>query len=341
MEDTQTTLRDSLEAAFDEVNPVEIQPNTIDIEAKVVDDKPRDEVGRFAKFDTQKQEPEQVLQEQTQQELQRPTTWKKEYLPIWDKLATGQAITAEEAKKLAAYSNQRETEYKTGVSTYKAEADAVRSVKEALDPLQPVLQQYGLSAADWIKQAGQAHYTLASGSPQQKLDMLARMARDYNIPLEAVAQHQHGTIDPTVNMLMQQIQQLSGQVNGVKSWQEQAQEAQIAQHIQSFSTDTEKYPYFEEVRGTMAQLLERGLAQDLKTAYDKAIRMQDDVFEKWNAEQLQRQTQPLVNANVVAKAKAAAISPKTTTPSSASANNGAKDRRSQLSEAFDTFGGRV
>ena len=336
MEETQNTLRESLEAAFETSEQSEV--------TQQIDDKPRDETGKFVSKEVeQKVEVSNVPHETIPENeaLQRPTTWKKEYLPIWDKLASGQIITPEEAKKLASYSNQRENEYKTGVSTYKAEADAVRSVKEALDPLMPILQQYNITPQEWIKQAGQAHYTLASGSPQQKLDMFAKMARDYGIPLEAISQHQHGNVDPNINMLMQQIQQLSGQVQNVSSWREQAEQAQITNHIESFKSDTEHYPYFDEVRGTMAQLLERGLAPDLKTAYDKAIRMQDDVFEKWQSQQLEAKTQNLQKANVVSKAKAAAISPKTTTPSNSKMNSSAKDRRSMLEDAYDSMGGRV
>ena len=67
----------------------------------------------------------------------RPTTWKKEYLPIWDKLTAGEQLTPEESLKLAEYSNQRESEYKKGVSTYKQEADNAKSLVEAIAPFVP------------------------------------------------------------------------------------------------------------------------------------------------------------------------------------------------------------
>ena len=109
-------------------------------------------------------------------------------------------------------------------------------------------------------------------------------------------------------------------------------------------TDTERYPHFEQVRETMAQLLESGLAPDLDTAYTKALRFSDEI---WQAEQ-ERQananaTQVAAkNAAAVAKAKAAVVSPKTTTPSGTATNTNAKDRRAALAEGFDSMGsGRV
>lgn len=57
----------------------------------------------------------------------RPSTWKKEYVQIWDKMEAGEQISKEDFTKFAEYANQRESEYKKGVSTYKAEADRARA----------------------------------------------------------------------------------------------------------------------------------------------------------------------------------------------------------------------
>ena len=77
--------------------------------------------------------------------LPRPSTWKKEYLPIWDKLTTGQQLSNDEAIKLAEYSNQRESEYKKGVSAYKAEADSAKELNDAISPFVPELQKQGIA----------------------------------------------------------------------------------------------------------------------------------------------------------------------------------------------------
>ena len=88
----------------------------------------------------------------------------------------------------------------------------------------------------------------------------------------------------------------------------------------------------------MAQLLERGLAQDLETAYAKAVRMNDEVFKLEQERLLAQVKKEASKAQQVAKAKAAAVSPKSVTPSGVGNKADGKDRRSiiaaQLGEAM-------
>ena len=349
--ETQTTLRDQLESAFDSAEAGTLEPvqNAPEIESEpVVETRPRDEKGRFVekktddkapdiKADVDKAEPVQAEPEKPQ--LARPTTWKKDYLPIWDKLATGTPLTPDEALKLAEYSNQRENEYKTGVSTYKAEAQNAKALQDAMAPFIPILQQHNIQPTQWIQNLGRAHHTLAMGTPQQKLQMFAQLAQEYGVPLEAVGMAQQGQLDPIVPSLMAQIQELSGKVNTVANWREQQEQQTIQNELARFQ-DTAKYPYFEQVRETMAQLLETGFTQDLDTAYQKAIRMNDDVFNSWQTEQLRTHEAEKSKAQAVVKAKAHAVSPKSATPSGKIGSE-PKDRRAILEQQFEEVDGRV
>ena len=94
----------------------------------------------------------------------------------------------------------------------------------------------------------------------------------------------------------------------------------------------------------MAQLLEAGAAQDLKSAYDKAIRLHDDI---WDADQSAKQANALKAAQEaqtrqVAKAKAAAVSPKTATPGAGNTQT-TKGIRSAVEAAVESYAqdGRV
>ena len=76
----------------------------------------------FQSYAEETESDEEVVSEEEEKEytpsVARPTTWKKEYLPIWDKLTAGEQLTPDEALKLAEYTGvQRESEYKKGVST--------------------------------------------------------------------------------------------------------------------------------------------------------------------------------------------------------------------------------
>ena len=92
----------------------------------------------------------------------------------------------------------------------------------------------------------------------------------------------------------------------------------------------------------MAQLLERGLAQDLETAYAKAVRLQDDVWQLEQERLLKQATQKVSQAQKVAKAKAAAVSPKSVTPNGSVGVSDKKDRRSILADQIgQAIGGRL
>jgi len=94
----------------------------------------------------------------------------------------------------------------------------------------------------------------------------------------------------------------------------------------------EKFPHFDVVREEMAQLLELGKAQDLETAYKKAVRMNDDVWALEQERLLTSAKQASSKAQQVAKAKTVAVSPKSSTPRGTVATTDKKDRRALLSE---------
>lgn len=302
----------------------------------------RDEAGRFAKAETvaaetpQPPSPTAPVEQpsiEAAQPVQRPSTWKKEYWPLYDKLATGQALNPDEAKKLADYTNQRETEFKTGVSTYKAEADKSRELQDAIAPFMPELQIHGIKPGDWIANLGRAHYTLAKGSPQEKLAMFHRLANEYGVD---IGQQQAPQADPQMQWVSQELQQIKSAWNSFRSEQEKQAQETMQRDIQTFAS---AHPHFDAVRDQMAGLLQSGMAQNLDDAYTKAVRM--------NGLQEQPTQQPAANsgaqaAAVVAKAKANAISPKSASPS-ASADAKPKGLRSTLAEQLDAAmgGGRV
>lgn len=266
--------------------------------------------------------------------LARPTTWKKEYLPIWDKLTSGEALTKEEAIKLAKYSNQRESEYKKGVSTYKAEADRARELENAIAPFIPELQAQSISPSAWINNLGRAHMILTKAPYEQKVQMFHRLAQDYGIQLNEDAQMaQPVQVDAYTQQLMNQLNQVNQEVSTIKSRFQMEEQARLNNEIERVRSNVEKFPHFDVVREEMAQLLELGKAQDLETAYAKAVRLNDEVWAIEQERLLKTAQKQASKATQVAKAKAAAVSPKSVTPSGkvASADD-KKDRRSLIAE---------
>lgn len=346
-------LRSALEEAMNQVETAEVENEPVETQVEEqVEEQPRNEKGQFvAKEDAESSEAEEPIEdEHTEVEaqaeepvrpaLQRPSTWKKEYLPIWDKLTSGQQLTNEEAIKLAEYSNQRESEYKKGVSTYKAEADNARALREAIEPFVPELQKNGIHPAAWINNLGRAHMILSQGSMDQKQHIFKQLAQDYGIQLggNGLELQQY---DPNVNALLDQINSLKSEIGSVKGWKEQEEQQRLMNEINRLSQDVEKFPHFEEVREEMAQLLERGLAPDLETAYAKAVRINDSVWAKEQERLLNQAKQQASKAQVVAKAKAKAVSPRSVTPNTLVATSDKKDRKSILEAQLSEINNRV
>jgi hypothetical protein len=273
-----------------------------------------------------------------------PSSWRKDRHESFQKLD----------RETQEYILERERQFATGVSTYKAEADRARSLQSAIEPFMPTLQRHNVAPEQWIGNLGRAHQILVEGHPQQKMQIFAQLAQDYGIDLSHMfggAGQQQGAVDPNAQWLQQQLGQMQNRLQSFEQQQYQArQQAELEQQrtiegmIEEFRADTANYPHFETVRETMAGILQSGLAQDLKSAYDKAIRMHDDL---WQSQQdAQRQNaeaeQKRLQAEAAQKARAKVVSVRSATPSGSTATNEAQGRRAQLQEALSKHSaGRV
>ena len=356
--------REMLEAALEQAEdgtletPVEkeIEVNDDPIQAEnaetsIEESNDRDEKGRFKSQEASSnqdsaEEPDMVGQDSDvpDEEIKRPTTWKKEYVEVWNKMQEGKPLDKAEFAKFAEYANQRESEYKKGVSAYKAEADNARQLTEAIGQFTPELQKHGIHPVAWINNLGRAHYTLANGTYEQKLNAFNRLAQDYGIQLnqDALQMPEQAYVDPYQQQLMQQLQATQQQVAQLSQIREQEENARLTQEISRVSSDRERFPHFEMVREDMAQLLERGLAPNLETAYAKAVRMNDEAYKLEQDKLLRSANTQASKAQQVAKAKATAVSPRSVTPSGQVSKTDAKDRRSLLmANLADAEGGRV
>jgi len=306
----------------------------------------RDEKGRFKSEETSNdtdQESDLVGEDSTETQedvkISRPTTWKKEYRDVWDKMQEGKPLDKAEFEKFAQYANQREDEYRRGVSAYKAEADNAKQLTQAIGPFVPELQAQGIHPVAWINNLGRAHMILSKAPYDQKVQMFHRLAQDYGIQLnqDSLQAPEQAYVDPYQQQLMQQLQATQQQVQQLSAIREQEENARLTQEISRVSSNKERFPHFEMVREDMAQLLERGLAQDLESAYAKAVRMNDEAYKLEQDKLLKSAGNQASKAQQVAKAKATAVSPKSVTPSGQVSKTDAKDRRSvlmaQLSEA--------
>jgi hypothetical protein len=318
--------RELLESALDEANDEPIEEI---VEEELPADLPAEEPEETPVESSVDDEPEEFVEAK----VTKPTTWKKEYLPIWDKLEKGEQVTKEEFIKFAEYANKREDDYKKGVSTYRQEAEHAKSLRTAIEPYMGELQRKNVKPEEYISALARADQMLTHAPYEQKVQMFNQLAQSYGINLGGQVQPQ--------DHLMQQLYTVNQEVATIKQKYEQEEQSRLYNEIEKVRSNKERFPHFDEVREDMAQLLENGIVKDLETAYTKAIRLNEDVWQKEQERLVQTAQSQRQKQEQVSKAKAKAVSPRSVTPTSVVATSDKKDRKSLLEAQLQELGGRI
>jgi len=199
---------------------------------------------------------------------------------------------------------EREGQFHKGIEKYKSEAHVARSIEKAIAPHKDYMLQLGVTPEVAFSNLLQTERTLRTGSPEQKAALFRQLANDYQIDVSQVAEM---PFDPKMHQLQQQISSLQAQLGNTQASQQSAEVSEIEQSIEQFA---QSHEYFEDVKLYMADLLDKGFANNLDDAYTKAIRLNDDVFGKYQSKQIEEsKRQEVLRADQAAKAaKAAAVS---------------------------------
>jgi hypothetical protein len=347
-----TSIREALESAVSEQEEKEsITTDTPEtpvvetqaVETPVVESEPvgetaeqrsirlRDEKGRFAEGKVEAKTDVKANPVQAPvSKVPKPDSWKKELQADWD------ALTPKQQE----YIKSREDQYFKGISTYQQEWKSAKPLLDAVAPFLPTLEAHGIQPGEWVSNLGRAHYTLANGTPQARLQMFQKLAHDYGVPLQALTdfnvaqQYQH--------QQQQQIPQQQAPQPDVDALIEQKLFARdISKEITNFeqakdSSGNALYPHYQTVRPDMALLLQAGKANDLKSAYNMALRLHDDLFaSEQEAKRKADDTARLeAQRKAVAVAKGNSVSVRSATPASTGAAP-KTSRREALSDAYD------
>ena len=292
------------------------------------EDVPRDDQGKFAA-----KEPEQTMMQQAEQPVEEPVwkrppaSWKKDYHDAWQ--------TADD--RLKEYAWQREEQMKAGVQPLMEKARLADQFQEVLNPYMDTIRGLNIEPTQAVKALMEADHALRFSDPQQKQQLFMRLAQQYGVTLGGELQQQ--PFDPNISALQQELNRVRGEVMSWKEQQEQVQNQSLLGEINSFAMKAE---HFEEARPTMISLLQSGVAATLEEAYEKAIRLDDNLYQQiQQSRQAQAETQQKVVANQAAKkARAAAVSVRSAAPGATTATK-AQDRRSMLAEQFDSVADRL
>ena len=293
----------------------------------------RDGKGRFATPKAEEPADEPQANEEPPVWKRPPASWKKDFHEVWQKADP----------KMQEYAWQREEQMRAGVEPLLSKAQFADAMQEAISPYMTTIQGLGLSPDKAVAALMDADHKLRNSDPQTKLQYFQQLAQSYGINLGAMqgqpGQMPQQTVDPTVYALQNELNKVRGEVMGWKQQQEMMENQNLLNEINQFSLKAE---HFEDVRPTMIQLLQSGVAQTLDDAYEKAIRLDPNLFEQMNkAQQAEVAAKQAKEQNRAAKAaRAAAVSVRSATPGVNTAPK-SSDRRALLEEALTEIEARM
>lgn len=133
-----------------------------------------------------------------------------------------------------------------------------------------------------------AEHTLATGTPQQKHALIAKLVSDYRVdfPIHSGdATGEQPAVDPQIHELRTQNLQLQQRVDALARNAQQVEYQRAESELNALATVKDetgnpKYPHFERVKGSMIQLAASGQAETWDTAYAKSVRLDDDLHKQ-------------------------------------------------------------
>lgn len=260
-----------------------------------------------------------------------PASWKKEKHPLWA------GMTPEQRE----YAWQREEQMRSGVEPLLPKAQLADAISKVAEPYQNTLRGLGIELPQAVESLMRADHMLRTLPPDQKMAYVGQLLRSYGISLNGQqGQQLQPAYDPALQALQNELLGVKGQFTSFMQQQEAQQERAVLTEIQSFAQSAD---HFEEAKPAMIQLLQGGMADNLKDAYEKAIRLDPALFDQTQkAQQASSVSEQRAAADAAAKrAKNAAVSVKSATPGAASKQTKAQTRREMLEEQFLSTDSRV
>lgn len=284
LRETYASLRGSFESDFTPTEkpaePVEPEEPT---ELPTEPTEPTDEPTEPSDEPSEPTEPEEPPEKQA---AFRPP-WKKAALEEWDKLPD---LARKEIER-------READFHKGIEQYKARAQASQDFERAVAPYMATIQTLGVTPTVAAAHLMNVDHQLRYSQPQQKVGMLLKIASDYGVDINMLAngiqQHageqiwqQQNPMDPRMQQLQQQVTQMQQQQFQAQQQAAQAEHSAIDGEIAAFAADPD-HEHFGLLQQDMAVLLQTGRAKNLDDAYEMAMRQNPQTYQIWLAQQQQ------------------------------------------------------
>lgn len=260
------SLRDSLASALEQTKAKAAPEQTETPKQKA--DRERDESGKFVK----KAEDKPTVPRGTNKTQIKEQPITQELAPI----VMPKSFPAAHAKDFAALPRplqellaKREEDFHKELTKHDEERQFGRTVRDLANPYVPLIKAEGGDIAKAFGSYLNTAYILRTKSPQEKGQLLLKLASEFGADLRGASQAQ-GQAHPVIHQLEQKIAQLEGRLTQDSELKKQQEESALKSQIDTFAADP-SHPHFEAVKAHMAALLRGNAAKDLQDAYDQAV----------------------------------------------------------------------
>jgi tetratricopeptide (TPR) repeat protein len=228
--------------------------------------------------------------------------------------------------------------------------------QKVTQPFSARLQALNAHPLAVVQELLKADHTLSNGTKAERAQFLANLVRDYDVDIvaldNALAGRAQQEQDPRAQTQAEVDRLLAERLAPFQHLLQREQEREqqdnqvVHTSIQSMAQDHARFPYFEDVRLEMADILDlaakRGRAVSLEEAYNRATMLDPEI-----SKLVTQQTQAAQAAADAAKANAQAQRARRASVSVGGSPSGlvsgspaAGDRRATIEAAFDAIGGR-
>lgn len=250
---------------------------------------------------------------------------------------------------------RREREITRTLSETASARQLASQFHQTIQPFAARIQSLNVHPLQAIQRLLAADHTLHTGTKAAKATALAKIIADYDVDIEALdnalaGRPQPDPVDEKVERLLQQrlapFQRMMTEQQQAQQQRVQQTDQELATTLQSMADDTEKFPYFNEIRGDMADIVEiqakKGVYLTLEQAYNRAIAMNPEINQQVSAQRESEATK-LAARQANERAQKALKASKSVGGSPGGVPSGATDvtdRRATIAAAFAEASGR-
>lgn len=285
MSDKEVSLRDQVEAAYESIEETNNETSDV-VDTRHDDSSDKIESKNDRSDDIQKEDHQEDKNSEVPDDgsslSEAPTHWAPEDREAFNELdEKGRKLYLKRYK-------QQEAGFTKKSQGLAEERRIAENFKKVMATHEEHLKNIGVDPFMAVDKLLATEKLFRTGTPSQKADAFQKLARDYGINLNLPQQQYvaEQTFDPQTLALYQKVHTLEQHQQFLEQERVKRETHSLTSQIDSFQKAVDdkgepKYPHFETLRMDMSEILQKGMASGLEDAYNKAVRLNDDLHQEY------------------------------------------------------------